>query len=980
MPKSDSQDTPPAKPQIRPQSNLPQLKQQTWLHPSYQEPMLKLAMVITTLALLLAMANAIPPIPSLQQIPDYISYHLILELISIIIAMLIFAVGWHAYERQLPGDIFLLACAFFAVAILDLSHVLSFPGMPDFITPSDTEKTINFWLAARSIAAVALLLAAIRRLPAFQSAHPRYLILGLVIVTLALLHGLFLFYPQLMPATFSQEQGLTGFKIGYEYAVISINLLTAVLLVLHMRKPQEMRIVSMFGAVTILALSELCFTLYSDVADIYNLLGHIYKVIGYLFLYHGIFVDTFDRPYTQLQSSQDKLQATLDASPDLLFEMDLNGRYVDYHSSRASLLAAPGETLIGKNIFDVMPTEAAQICMSALHEADLKGHSSGKQIMLDVPEGKRYFELSVSRKPSQVDEIPHLIVLSRDITERHEADMQMHKLVQAVEQSPNSIVITDLDANIEYANPAFIQATGYTLQEVMGQNPRILHSGKTPKERYSEMWSQLTQGKNWKGEFINCRKDGTEYTELISISPVRQADGSITHYLAIKEDITQKKQMELQIEKIEHFDLLTDLPNSSLLRNRTEFAISYSQRQQQKMAVMFLDIDNFNHINNSQGRSAGDAILIQLALRLRKKLRNEDTVSRVSGDEFILVFPAQTDNNALHLAEKLLRLISEPFYIETSEHMVTCSIGIAMYPDDGENFETLSKNAEVAMHRAKNDGRNTIRFFKAEMQEQLSRSLLLGNALHYAMDRNQFQLHFQPQISLSDGRVIGAEALLRWQHPELGAISPAEFIPIAEHSGQIVSIGEWVLRTAVRQLKHWLDDGMPPMIIAVNLSAVQFNHFNLTRMVSSILQGEQLPARHLELELTESVTMSNPQGAIEIMNQLYEQGVRMSIDDFGTGYSSLSYLKQFRIYKLKIDQSFVRNINNDAHDKSIVTTIISMANSLGFTTIAEGVETEQQLDILRQLGCDEVQGYLYSRPIPASEFEAFVNKQNSEIN
>lgn len=941
--------------------------------------MLKLAMLISALVLLLAIINAIPAEPSLEQVPGYLSYHLIFELISIIIAMLIFVVGWHAYERKLPGDIFLLACAFFAVAILDLSHTLSFPGMPDFITPSDTEKGINFWLAARTVAAIALLIVSIRRLPAFHSAYMRYLILAMVIVLLALLHWLFLFQPQLLPATFDEEHGLTSFKISYEYALIGVNLLTAVILVLHMRKPQELRVIPVFGAVTILALSELCFTLYSDAADIYNLLGHVYKVIGYLFLYHGIFVATVDRPYSQLQSSQDKLQATLDASPDLLFEMDLSGHYVDYHSSRTSLMVAPGETLKGKSVFDVMPKEAAQICMSALHEANIKGYSAGKQIALDVAEGKRYFELSVSRKPSQAGEIPHFIVLSRDITERIEDNQLMHTLMQAIEQSPNSIVITDLNANIEYANPAFIQTTGYSLQEVMGQNPRILHSGKTPITRHEEMWSQLTQGNTWKGEFINRRKDGTEYTELASISPIRQPDGSISNYLAIKEDITLQKQMALQIEKIEHFDLLTNLPNSTLMRNRAEFALSYSKRRQQKMAVMFLDIDDFKHINNSHGRSMGDEILIQLSQRLKNQFRDEDTVSRISGDEFILVFPAQTDSSAMHLAEKLLQLVAQPFYIEAEEFLVTCSIGIAMYPDDGSGFDALTKNAEVAMHRAKNDGRNTIRFFKAEMQEQLSRSLLLGNALHYAMTRNEFQLHYQPQISLKDGRIIGAEALLRWYHPELGSISPAEFIPIAERSGQIVSIGEWVLRTAVCQLKHWLDNGLPPMLMAVNLSAVQFKHFNLTRMVSSILEEEQLPAHHLELELTESVTMSNPQGAIEIMNQLYEQGIRMSIDDFGTGYSSLSYLKQFKIYKLKIDQSFVRNINTDAHDKSIVTTIISMANSLGFTTIAEGVETSQQLDILRQLGCDEAQGYYYSKPLPNDEFEAFARKQHSSL-
>jgi EAL domain-containing protein (putative c-di-GMP-specific phosphodiesterase class I) len=347
----------------------------------------------------------------------------------------------------------------------------------------------------------------------------------------------------------------------------------------------------------------------------------------------------------------------------------------------------------------------------------------------------------------------------------------------------------------------------------------------------------------------------------------------------------------------------------------------------------------------------------------------------MGGDEFILLLPAVSQEGAAQVADKLIGAVAQPCQIEHFELMSTVSIGVAMYPQDGEDFETLSKNADTAMYRVKQASRNNFCFFTQEMQTHSARTLQLANAMHHALARGEFHLHYQPQVSLQDGRVVGAEALLRWQHPELGALSPAEFIPIAEDSGQILPIGEWVLQTAVTQLKRWLDAGLPPMVVAVNLSAVQFRHPNLLERVTRILEVAALPPQFLELELTEATAMDDPLAAIALMNQLHERGIRMSIDDFGTGYSSLSYLKKFNIYKLKIDQSFVHDISNDPDDKAIVTAIINLASSLGMQTIAEGVETAGQMAFLRLQGCDEVQGYYFSKPMPADQFEAYVRQQ-----
>ncbi|MBC3930822.1 sensor domain-containing phosphodiesterase [Undibacterium curvum] len=558
--------------------------------------------------------------------------------------------------------------------------------------------------------------------------------------------------------------------------------------------------------------------------------------------------------------------------------------------------------------------------------------------------------------------------------ERKQSGDALRKLSQAVAQSSNAIMIVDERIQIEYANTCYLQNVGMTLEQVKGQKPSILRSGKTATATYVEMWDCLKRGESWKGELINRYANGVEHVDLTHISPIRDEHGVVTHFLAIQEDITDKKKNDERIRHLAHYDALTGLPNRTLLEEKARVALRIAERNQEKIALMFLDLDHFKDVNDTLGHSIGDAMLIDLAGRLAGNLREDDVVSRLGGDEFIILLTNINEHKVEKVVQKMIDVVSAPFTINGFELNVTPSIGIAMYPCDGRDLETLSRNADAAMYMAKHSGRNTFRFFTQEMQDRSLRHLELVNALRHALSLNQFELHYQPQISLHSDQVIGAEALLRWRHPVLGMVSPAEFIPVAEESGMILEIGEWVMRTAVNQLRDWRAQGMQDMLMAVNLSAVQFRHKDLPEMVARILHEAAVPPSCLELELTESVAMHEPLAAIAIMNQLHEQGVRMSIDDFGTGYSSLSYLKQFKVYKLKIDQSFVRDINSDPEDKAIVSAVISMARNLGLMTIAEGVETQEQLAFLQQHACDEVQGYFYARPLPALQFAEFMQQ------
>lgn len=679
---------------------------------------------------------------------------------------------------------------------------------------------------------------------------------------------------------------------------------------------------------------------------------------------------------SEIQATQQQLRATIDAIPDPLFEIDQDGRYCSVHTQRPELLPEPGDTLIGRNVADVLPALAAIAVMDVLQEAQVQGWSTGRQIMLVLPGlGTTWFELSAARKSTPPGATPRFIVLSRDISERKRSQEQLHLTAQVFDQSSEAIVIADPAHTIVRINRAFTRITGYDETQAVGQSLRLLTVAKSTHNFDAELvYTRLAKDGHWEGEAWGRRKDGSAYPQGLSMTSVRDGNGAVTHSITLFRDITQQREAQDRIQRLAHFDPLTHLPNRTLLAERAQRHIADEQTRNGTLAMLFVDLDHFKNVNDSLGHRIGDVLLVAVARLLESLLRPQDTASRLGGDEFLLLLPATTAARAAEVATQLLAAIAQPFQIDSYELTTTLSVGIAMYPADGDSFDTLYQRADAAMYRAKQSGRNRYGFFTADLEARTARALQIENALRRALERNQFTLHYQPQVSLATRQVVGAEALLRWHHPDLGMVSPAEFIPVAESSGMIVAIGEWVLHTAVHDAKRWLDMQLPLRAVSVNLSAVQFRHPQLPEMVTRILQQAGLPARRLELELTEGAAVDDPAAALAMMDQLHDRGVRLSMDDFGTGYSSLSYLKRFQIYKLKIDQSFVRDLDEDANDRAIVSAIIRMAQALGMQTTAEGVETDGQLEFLRQQGCDEGQGYLFSRPLPAPAFETYLRE------
>ncbi|HOB45865.1 MAG TPA: EAL domain-containing protein [Zoogloea sp.] len=553
-----------------------------------------------------------------------------------------------------------------------------------------------------------------------------------------------------------------------------------------------------------------------------------------------------------------------------------------------------------------------------------------------------------------------------DVTVRRNHEEQLQLAWTVFSNSVEAIIVTDAQERILSVNRAFTDVTGYTEEEAIGKTPRMLRSGHHDKGFYDLMWQEIGTLGFWQGEIHDRRKNGTMYPAALSISAVHDKGGRITHYVAVFSDITERKASEARIAFLAQHDPLTGLPNRTLLHDRLEQALAHAARHGKRIALMFLDLDRFKTINDSLGHMMGDRLLQGVAQRLTHCIRETDTVSRQGGDEFLIVLTdIETPDDAARVAEKILARLGPTFEIDNQQLGTSFSIGIALYPEDGDNVETLMKNADTAMYHAKESGRNTYRFFDEVMNINALERLHLENGLRRALEQNEFTLHYQPQVDLASGRIIGVEALLRWFSGVMGGVSPARFIPLAEECGLIVPIGEWVMQTACRQARAWQDQGFPPMPVAVNLSAMQFRRTDIVATVAQALTDSGLDGTWLELELTESLLMQSGPDVEAILGRLKALGVRLSIDDFGTGYSSLAYLKRFPVDRLKIDQSFVRDIAEDPDDAAIVRAVIQLGHSLRLEVIAEGTETPEQMDFLRNEGCSAAQGYLFSPPLPA---------------
>ncbi len=572
-------------------------------------------------------------------------------------------------------------------------------------------------------------------------------------------------------------------------------------------------------------------------------------------------------------------------------------------------------------------------------------------------------------------EIIRIAGIAEDITASKSVEEQLGLSAQVFVSSKEAIMITDANNIIIKVNKAFTDITGYAESEALGQNPRILKSDRHKAGFYKEMWNTLLSKGSWQGEIWDRRKSGEIYPKWASIHLVRNERGEITNHIALFSDITERKASFEQIKHLAHYDALTNLPNRTLLVERLESAIASAGRSGQKLAVLFLDLDRFKNINDSLGHFAGDLLLQAVAKRLQRCVRATDTVARLGGDEFVVLLTGiKSTNDAAHVAQKILEEMADPVPIEGKDIVTSPSIGISIYPEDGKSHTALIKNADAAMYHAKEQGRGNFQFFTENMNTKALEQLSFESDLKMAMKRGEFSLHYQPQIDLSSGKIVGIEALLRWLHPDRGLVPPSVFIPIAEECGAIAAIGEWVIRAACRQNKAWLDAGLPSVPVAVNLSAIQFRQKNIVGTIAGILEETGLPPRLLELEMTEGIIMHDADSTIKTLRAIKDIGLLLSIDDFGTGYSSLSYLKRFPIDKLKIDRSFVGDIGADPDDAAIIRTIITMGHSLRLTVIAEGVETAEQMSFLKQEGCDQIQGYYCGRPVPAEEFEALLNR------
>ena len=880
------------------------------------------------------------------------------------------------------------------------------------------------------------------------------------------------------------------------------------------------------------------------------------------------------RKERQLAQANRHLEATLQALPDLLFEVDRQGLLLQVQALQPDLMLGEPQLLIGRPLDTILPPDAVAESMQALAEAERRGSSLGHQILLPLPQGDRWFELSVARKRPVTGADHTYIVLSRDVHDRREAEAALQRQIRfyailsrcnraiatstsqtqlfaaicqeaiatgdlrmawvglvnpatqivhpvamagegsayldgihistlasspyghgpvgravregepiwcqdflhdpstqawharATQYSWSSVaslplrcegevvgaltlyagfpqafgqeiqtllvdMVVDVDLALDqfarqaksqavqnalqrreheyreltetihdviwridavsltylYVSPAVQRLLGFTAEELIGKPLNNAQSDENRRwishlrELYAQ--SQLPSGLDQEAapyrldELQHLHRDGSVVWSEVTTTLVRSSTSGAMEFHCVSRDITARKQAESRLEWLAYYDQLTELPNRRLVHNLLEQVIRTAHRDAKPVALLMLGLDHFKTINDSIGYSIGDALLMEVARRLKQELRSTDLIGRIGGDEFLVVLPGAEGTEAGQLGELLQKAMRRPFTLREQTINLTSSIGIALYPLDGTDQEALVRKADTAMMRAKRDGRNRFHFFTASLEQEVVRMVELANALHGAMDRQELRLLFHPQLDAHNGRVVGAEALLRWQHEHFGPVNPAEFIPIAEGNGQILSIGEWVLQEAIQQLRQWQEGGLELRQIAVNLSAVQFRQQNLAERVIGLLQEAGLSSNQLELELTESVTMENPEAAIEAMARFSDAGIQLSIDDFGTGYSSLSYLKRLRVNKLKIDASFVRDLATSSDDRSIVSAIIKLAQGLNIRTIAEGVESEDQLAVLRELGCDEIQGFLYARPLTAVEFEAFARRHGT---
>lgn len=689
------------------------------------------------------------------------------------------------------------------------------------------------------------------------------------------------------------------------------------------------------------------------------------------------------REQAALRQSTARLSHLLSASPTILYALRVDGEqlspnWVSDNITRILGYSTSECLMPGWWMAHVHPRDQAQVLRDNARLMD-EGGLSHSYRFLDSEGATRWLRDDMRLIRDALGQAVEVIGTWTDLTQEHEALERQRLQSTALESTRDAIMITDLGPKIISVNQAFSEITGYTADQAIGQNPKMIQSGRHDRNFYQAVWASLTQTGHWQGELWNRRANGEIYPQWASISTVRDDGGRPTHYVGVFTDLTQLRRSEAQLDRLAHYDPLTALPNRVLLDSLTQIRIEQAQGQATTLAVLVIDLDQFKTVNESLGQVFGDELLIAVANRLASRLRNDDTLGRLGADEFAVILEVgQEIAGAETLARDLLTTLDAPFTLSDGhEAYARASIGMGVFPQDATSAADLLRCANTAMHRAKENGGNQLAVYTDKLGRGARERLELETALRHAIAHGELVLHYQPKVGLASGAIVGAEALVRWLRPGIGLVSPAEFIPLAERTGLIVQIGSWVINEAIRQIRAWSDAGMAVVKVAVNVSARQFTAGNLEADLVSALKRHDVAPALIELEITESMLMAAPDDAIEKLAALKRVGVGISLDDFGTGYSSLAYLSRFPVDELKIDQSFIAGITSDPKAAGIATSVIALAHRMGLTVVAEGVETEAQLGYLRKNHCDLMQGYLFSRPVLAGAFETMVQAGQS---
>jgi diguanylate cyclase (GGDEF)-like protein/PAS domain S-box-containing protein len=668
-----------------------------------------------------------------------------------------------------------------------------------------------------------------------------------------------------------------------------------------------------------------------------------------------------------------------DIAPVGYVTLDINNRILEINETLAIKLELHKRDLVGQFFNSYVFPEDQDILYFCCKKTINEKKPQTCELRLKIKKNKPIW-VKLDCAPEKHDEGTRIHIAINDISHLKELEQDLTLSASVLNECTEMILVTDANANIIKVNKAFVKTTGFSEKEILGKNPSFLQTGKQNHKLYQNMWAMLKQNKSWQGEIWNKRKNGEVYPEWVSLTAINNPDGSPAYYISVSSDITQRKKDDEHIHFMAYYDPLTGLPNRILLQDRLKQALVQAKRNGQHGAVFILDIDHFKVINDSLGHLIGDKLLQEVAKRLSDCIRQEDTISRMGGDEFVVLLAdlgkdkKDAITHSISVAEKIIQTISEPIVTEENKLQITVSIGIVMFPDDNDQIINLMKLADNAMYKVKKSGRNNYQFVTPSLQKEADERLNVQHGLHDALQRNHFELFYQPQIDFTTNAVSGVEALIRWRKPENGLVCPDDFIMISEESGLIVPIGTWVLEEAGRQISSFNKlKNRPFPFISVNMSVRQFQQRNFISEIQRIVSTYNIQPQQLELELTESLLIHNLDDTKRKLFQLKKMGIRLAIDDFGTGYSSLQYLKNLPIDVLKIDQSFINDISIDVNDRAIVQTIISLAKNLNLWVVAEGVVDQKQYDFLKQRDCDSYQGYYYCKPMPMAELLAFVN-------